>query len=195
MDPHPDMPQHEAPQGAPHAPQPIPLHTLLHLTQVLERTPAVLHALLAGLAPEWTTGNYGPHTWSAHQVVGHLIAAEREDWLPRVQRILESGEAKPFEPFAHTSVAGGKQPLSALLDEFAQLRAANLLALRALHLTRADLARTGTHPALGRVTLGQLLSTWAVHDLHHLRQIALAMAWQQREAVGPWRAYLNTLER
>lgn len=195
MDAQPDMPQRGAQRVPLHAPPPALEPSLLRVTQVLERTPAVLHALLAGLAPEWTKGNYGPDTWSAHQVVGHLIAAEREDWLPRVQRILECGEAKAFEPFAHTSVDGSDQPVAALLDQFAQLRAANLHALRALNLSPADMARAGTHPALGRVTLGQLLSTWAVHDLHHLRQIALAMAWQQREAVGPWRAYLNTLER
>lgn len=165
--------------------------------EVLERTPSVLRALLGGVSPDWTHRNYGEGTWCAYEVVAHLIEGERVDWIPRVKRILEHGESRPFDPFPHdatTSPVSGP-PLGTLLDEFASLRAQGLSALRVLQLREADLARTGTHPALGRVTLGQLLATWTVHDLHHLRQIALAMAWPYRDEVGPWRAYLNTLAR
>ena len=47
----------------------------------------------------------------------------------------------------------------------------------------------------GRVTLAQLLATWAVHDLGHLAQVSRVMAKQWREEVGPWRAYLPILDR
>lgn len=162
--------------------------------EILDRTPGVLRALLHDLSASWTGGNYGEGTWSANQVVGHLIVAEREDWMPRLRRILEDGETRAFDPFPHDATLGG-MPLADLLDEFERLRALSVRDLRALGLSAADLARTGVHPSLGRVTAGELLATWAVHDLHHLRQICLAMAWQYREAVGPWRAYLNTLAR
>ena len=49
------------------------------------------------------------------------------------------------------------------------------------------------HPALGVVTLSQLLATWAGHDLTHLHQISRVMAHQYRDAVGPWSAYLGVL--
>ena len=49
--------------------------------------------------------------------------------------------------------------------------------------------------ALGPVTLGQLLATWAAHDLSHLGQVARVMAKRYRDAVGPWRAYLPILDR
>lgn len=171
------------------------MHDISRTLEILERTPAVLRTLLLGLSDSWTHGNYGEGTWSGYQVVGHLIVAERDDWVPRLRRIMEHGERRPFDPFPHdaTAARGSAVPLSELLDEFRRARETSLRDLRALNLTPADLARTGTHPALGRVTAGQLLSTWAVHDLHHLRQICLAMAWQSREDVGPWRAYLNTL--
>ena len=52
-------------------------------------------------------------------------------------------------------------------------------------------ALRGQHPDLGAVTLSQLLSTWAVHDLTHLHQISRTMAHQYREAVGPWIKYLG----
>jgi hypothetical protein len=62
-----------------------------------------------------------------------------------------------------------------------------------LNLQKEDLARQGKHPALGTVTLAQLLATWAVHDLTHLHQTSRVMAHQYREAVGPWSAYLGVL--
>ncbi|MFA6044853.1 MAG: DinB family protein [Phycisphaerales bacterium] len=163
--------------------------------EILERTPSVLRQLLTGVSDFWVRGRYGEGTWSAFEVVGHLLVAEREDWMPRLKRILEHGERVPFDPFAHDATAAADLPLETLLSEFAALRAKHLRELRALGLSPADLDRTGMHPALGRVTAGQLLATWAVHDLHHTRQICLAMAWQYRDEVGPWRAYLNTLTR
>lgn len=172
-------------------------HDLADTVAVLERTPRVLEALLRGLPTAWTHHNYGEKTWCAYEVVGHLIGAERDDWMPRLRRILESGESKPFNPFPHdTTVKPDPDvPLEKLLDEFAHLRQENLRELAATNPTPVMLCRIGMHPTLGRVTAGQLLATWAVHDLHHLRQVALAMAWQYRDTVGPWRAYLNTLSR
>ncbi|HYD01381.1 MAG TPA: DinB family protein [Phycisphaerales bacterium] len=169
------------------------METLTRTLEVIERTPDVLRAMLAGMPREWTNGNYGEGTWSAHEVVGHLIVAERDDWVPRLRRIMEHGEAVPFDPFPHDATASAGRSIDELLEEFAILRAASLRAVASLSLNASDLARTGMHPALGRVTLEQLLATWAVHDLHHIRQACMAMAWQARDAVGPWRAYLNTL--
>ena len=66
---------------------------------ILERTPGALRALLSGLPEVWTTADEGPDTFSALDVVGHLIDGERDDWIPRARTILEQGPAKPFEPF------------------------------------------------------------------------------------------------
>lgn len=164
---------------------------------ILDRTPGVLDALLRDLPAHWTQHNYGTGTWCAYEVVGHFIVNERLDWIPRLRRILQHGESLPFDPFPHDSTIkpDSGRSLESLLDEFATLRAQSLRDLRSLNLAPSDLDRTGTHPAFGRVTHSQLLATWTVHDLHHIRQIALAMAWQYRDAVGPWRAYLNTLAR
>ncbi|MFZ4573801.1 MAG: GNAT family N-acetyltransferase [Phycisphaerales bacterium] len=170
-------------------------HDLAQTLAVLERTPGVLDALLRGVPSEWTQHNYGERTWCAREVVGHLIVAERDDWVPRLTRIIECGETRPFDPFPHDSTVNTGVLLDELLDEFARLRQRSLREVAAMNLTPVVQCRTGIHPALGRVTVAQLLATWAVHDLHHLRQIALAMAWQYRDSVGPWREYLNTLAR
>ncbi len=130
-------------------------------------------------------------------MLGHLIGGERTDWMPRTRMILEQGESAAFEPFDRfafrAELAGAS--LDGLLRTFADLRRANLEALAALALTPADLERRGRHPALGPVTLGQLLATWVVHDLSHLAQIARVMGKRYLDDVGPWRAYLPMLDR
>src|SRR6266853_1112085 len=136
-------------------------HYLPQTIALLTRTPAALNALLRDLPGTWTLQNEGENTWSAFDVVGHLIH--------------------------------GKS-LAQLLDEFTRLRVENLRELRALNLRQEDLERRGRHPALGVVTLSELLATWAAHDLTHLHQISRVMAHQYREAVGPWSAYLGVLQ-
>ena len=165
--------------------------------EVLRRTPATLRALLADLPSEWTTATEGPETWSPYDIVGHLIHGERTDWIPRARIILAQGANRRFEPydrFAQFRESQGKT-LSDLLDEFAKLRAANLIILREMQLTDAHMALEGEHPAFGAVTLRQLLATWVAHDLGHIAQTARVMAKQYREAVGPWRQYLPVLDR
>jgi len=170
--------------------------SLAEATAFLTRTPATLNALLRGLPDIWAYSNEGKDTWSAFDIVGHLIVADRTDWMPRVRTILEHGEARPFDPFdrfAQKKESEDKS-LEQLLDEFARLRSESLAALQALNLQSADLARRGKHPALGSVTLSELLATWAVHDLTHLHQLSRVMAYQYREAVGPWSAFLGVLK-
>jgi DinB superfamily len=162
---------------------------------VLERTPACLNALLRGLPDSWLAVNEGGETWSPHDVIGHLIHGEKTDWMPRLHRILTSGDAVPFDRFdrfAQFRESAGKTT-SELLDEFAQLRKANLRELAGLTLDEAALTLRGRHPELGPTTLGQLLATWVAHDLDHVVQIARVMAKQYTETVGPWRAYLRVI--
>ena len=164
---------------------------------VLERTPRVLGAMLAGLDPVWTDATEGPGTWSPAVVVGHLIHGERTDWIPRASLILGQGPDRrftPFDRFAQFRESAGK-PLEELLDEFARLRAANLATLAEWRLTEAQLGLEGEHPELGRVTLRQLLATWVAHDLGHVAQTARVMARRYRGAVGPWREYLPIMDR
>ena len=171
-------------------------HNLQHTISLLTRTPATLDALLRDLPETWTLQNEGENTWSAFDVVGHLIHCDRTDWMPRTKTVLQFGETRTFEPFdrwGHVQESQGKS-LAQLLDEFARLRSENLAELRSLNLRPEDLERRGRHPALGAVTLSELLATWAAHDLTHLHQISRLMAHQYREAVGPWGAYLGVLQ-
>lgn len=160
---------------------------------LLSRTPAALDALLRGLPSVWTDHNEGEGTWNIRAVLAHLINADRVNWIARARHILEHGDARPFEPFNREGGSRENQLLAELLDEFARQRAEKLAELRAFHLESPDLGRRGHHPALGAVTLSELLAAWAAHDLTHLHQISRILAYQYRDAVGPWRKFLGVL--
>ena len=162
---------------------------------LLARTPAIVRSLVDGLPDRWLDTDEGPGTWTPRRVVGHLILGERGNWMPRLDRILQHGAGLAFEPFnqAEAFESGARTEIGALLAEFESLRAANMANLDAKRLTAADLDRPGLHPALGAVTLRQLLATWAVHDHDHIVQISRVIAKRYAADVGPWRAFLNVL--
>jgi DinB superfamily len=169
---------------------------LAETTALLERTPRVVRELLAGLPDTWLSTRDTADGWTPRDVVGHLISAELDDWIPRAEIIMRDGASHPFEPFdrfAHVERDRGI-PLADLIERFAQLRAERLVQLAEL-VGEDDLDREGRHPELGAVTMRQLLATWAVHDLDHVAQIYAALAGSYDGAVGPWKAYLGILLR
>jgi hypothetical protein len=164
-------------------------------TEVLERTPATLHALLREVSTPWARGTEGPETFSPFDNIGHLIDGEETDWMPRARIILAQGKSRRFEPYERLRhrARNTTRTLDSLLDEFARLRDENLRTLDSWHLTDAQLDLPGEHPSLGAVTLRQLLAAWVVHDLGHIAQVARVMAKQYRAEVGPWVSYLPVL--
>jgi hypothetical protein len=166
-----------------------------HAVEILSRTPETLNRLLRDLPDPWVRGNEGPDTWSAFDILGHLVHGEETDWVPRVKIILEHGESRAFEPFdrfAQFEKSKGKSLID-LLDEFDSLRKRNLSALERMTITSDQLALRGMHPELGSVTLSQLLATWVAHDLSHVAQATRVLCKQYSEAVGPWKQYLPIL--
>ena len=141
--------------------------------------------------------NEGPGTWSAYEVVAHMTYLEGHDWIQRVEHVLEFGESRPLPAVDPNGFKGGDvtKSLGVLLMEFTARRGASLQGLAALPITSVELERLGVHPALGKVSLSQLLSAWVVHDLNHLAQIARVLAKQYGEAVGPWGEYFTVLKR
>ena len=165
--------------------------------EILERTPAVLLKLLSGLSDEWLHNNEGPDTWSAYDVVGHLIHGEKTDWTERLDIILRDGPDKiftPFDRFAQFEASKGKT-MGQLLEEFKQLRTENMTYLRSLNISEDQYDLKATHPSLGEVSLSELLAAWVAHDLGHIAQIARVMAKQYKDEVGPWVEYMSVLNR
>ncbi len=153
----------------------MPTDTEFNLTDaiaLLSRTPATLDVLLRRLPDVWTRSNEGGDSWSAFDIVGHLIIGERTDWMPRARIILERGESQPFTRFDRLAQLEEFRDasLDQLLDQFAHLRSENLVALDGLNLQPDDFLRRGLH------------------------QLSRVMAHQYREAVGPWTAYLGVMQ-
>jgi len=163
--------------------------------QVLQRTPATMRALLAGLSEDWIRGTEGPETFSPFDVVGHLIDGEETDWMTRARIILAGGDDPRFEPYDRFRMwrRNVGRTLASLLDEFDALRVANLKEMRSWRLSRDQFELTGVHPTFGRVTLRELVAAWVVHDLGHIAQTARVMAKQYRDAVGPWVPFMPVL--
>ena len=170
-------------------------YTVEQAIEILERTPAVLTALLEGLSDDWIINNEGPETFSPYDVVGHLIHGEKTDWTARAKMILEFGNTKTFERWNRVAMyeESKDKSLQQLLNEFAAIRKENIIWFTSLQLTETDLDKKGMHPVLGDVTLRHLLSTWVVHDLTHIAQITRVMAKQYKTEMGPWPEFFRIL--
>ena len=172
-------------------------YTLDEGIAILERTPRVLESLLKGLPDSWTACNEGGDSWSAFDIVGHLIHGERTDWIQRLKIILNDSDNKtfnPFDRFAQLEASRGKT-LHQLLEEFKRLRSKNLSYLKSLNIAEDQFGLKAIHPSLGEVTLGQLLAAWVAHDLGHLAQISRVMAKQYKDEIGPWVEYMTVMHR
>ena len=168
---------------------------LENAVEILSATPATLRELIGGLGEEWTARAGDSNNWQAFDVVGHLIHGEETDWIPRARIILAQSENQtfvPFDRFAQFEKSKGKS-VADLLEEFKEARTRSLAELRSWNLSDEQLELTGIHPELGEVTLSQLLATWVVHDLNHIRQIVTSMARRYDTEVGPWKEYLSIL--
>lgn len=168
--------------------------TLERTIEVLSATPTVINSLLGDLSPEWITAGT-TESWGPVEIIGHLIHCEEADWMPRARLILEHGESKPFEPLDRfAQFANDGKAVDELIVAFTAARRENLEVLQKMGLSDRVLDTAGTHPDLGRVTLRQLLATWAVHDLTHIRQLATVIAKRYDQQVGPWKEYLSILK-
>ncbi|MEZ5345197.1 MAG: DinB family protein [Pyrinomonadaceae bacterium] len=164
--------------------------------EILSQTPRTLKSLLKDLSEEHVYARIDEDSWSPFDIVGHLIHGEETDWIARSEIILSGAQDVTFEPFdrfAQYEISKGKT-LGELLDRFQMLRARNIEKLRSWDLSDKQLELKGLHPDFGKVTLRQLLATWMVHDLNHIRQIVTVLAKQHVDGVGPWKEYLSILK-
>ncbi len=116
--------------------------------------------------------------------------------MERIDIILNRDDKhfEPFDRFAQFTESKDKS-ISELLAEFRTLREKNIKYLKDLNITEENFDEIGIHPVFGEVTLRQLLSTWAVHDLNHIAQITRVMAKQYKDETGPWVEFLPILSK
>lgn len=169
---------------------------LTETLELLAQTPETLTALLGGLSTAWLDSREDAEAWSPYEVLAHLVHAEKVNWMPRLKVIREFGESRPFEAFDRVGFQNTQErkALSVLLDEFMTLRNQNIVQIQEAQLSDDELEKVGSHPDFGQVKLRELLATWVVHDLSHIRQITQTLARQYQTEVGPWQAYLSILK-
>ena len=152
-----------------------PIETRVAPREVARLLAAAITALrteVTALPAEVRSWHPAPGEWCANEVIGHLIEAERRGFAGRIRIILESDEPAlaQWDPAA---VARDRhdceRDTDGLLQEFETLRGESVALANGLR--DADLARGAPHPAVGRLTIRDLLHEWVHHDRNHVRQI------------------------
>jgi hypothetical protein len=139
---------------------------------------ALLAALLAmraeciGLPVALLRWHPAPGEWCILEVVGHLIEAEERGFAGRVRTLLAEPDPE-FRTWDQEAVAQERRDCdkdpARLLAELTRLREASATLVEGLR--PGDLSRSGRHPTVGRLSIGDLLAEWIHHDRNHQRQI------------------------
>ena len=157
---------------------------LVEARRELERLPAVLEALLAGLDEAGARTRPAPGEWSPVEILCHLRDEETEDFGARLRVIVDGGDE--FAPIDPERWAEERRYREASLPVVLEaLRVRRLASLDLLAGIGAD-ALTGSRPhrRLGSLSGLDLLAAWVAHDRIHLAQLAgtLARIWALRWA-------------
>lgn len=151
----------------------------------LETTPEILRAMMDGLAEDEANWKPAANRFSVAEVLEHLSHVEGHCFRMRLDLSMERDGA-PWEPYdpADYDYSGADPEES--FAHWEDQRESNLEVIRAL--PEGWEKRTGRHPRMGVLTLGELVNEWAFHDLGHIRQIAeLIRARKYYPNMGPFR--------
>ncbi|MBW3535080.1 MAG: DinB family protein [Gemmatimonadetes bacterium] len=148
----------------------------------------IFRALVDGVSSEEARWKPAEDQWSVLEVVCHLRDEEVEDFRRRLDLTLHRPEeAWPSIDPPRWAVERryNERSLAASLEGFLEERGRSVEWLRGLE--APDLSRSCSHPRLGRLSAGDLLTSWLAHDLIHVRQITrVRYGWLERTA-APWR--------
>lgn len=128
-------------------------------------------ALAAGVSAEEARQRPAPDAWSLLEVVCHLHDEEREDFRPRLDIVLHRPQETwtPIDPGGWvTARRYNERVLAEALQGFRIERERSLAWLDGL--VAPDWSRE-YQASFGPITAGDLLASWAAHDLLHTRQL------------------------
>lgn len=145
---------------------------IAQVASLLQTTVPILKAEVAGLPDVITRFQPAVGEWSINEVIGHLIETEERGFAGRVARMLAQ-DGYVCEPWDPDQVArdrcDNEHTTETLLVDFATRRTDCLALIQTL--TSADLTRTAHHPAVGTLSVNDLLHEWVFHDRNHIKQI------------------------
>jgi hypothetical protein len=158
--------------------------TMAAAAALLEASAHALNAESTALGPLART-RPAADEWCANEVIGHLLEAEGRAFAGRIRLILSAAADEPEPELAtwdQPTVAAGRRDdlreTEELLAELADLRTESLVLVRSLR--PVDLARTGRHPHVGSLAVGDIVHEWVHHDREHLKQlldVSRSFAW------------------
>lgn len=159
--------------------------TPAEIAPLLAAAMTTLRAELGALPERVLTAHPAPGEWCAKEIVGHLIEAEHRGFAGRIRTILvESNPA--LERWDPDEVARARrdctQPMTNLLAELAEIRPQSVALVRGLGV--AELGRSGRHPTVGPLTVGEILQEWVHHDRNHIKQALAAVQAYVWPAMG-----------
>jgi len=160
------------------------------MTEILDRslntlrsTPPIIEALVSRLTPDELCRKPSDERWSVSEILVHLRHVEERNLGLRVRRMcredqplfVDYDQTVEYRKGTYSGISGEQA-----LREFKKTRNDSLTFLEGLK--AADLSREAMHHEVGIVTVIQILSLWAFHDLSHIRQIAELV-----KAISFWR--------
>ena len=161
--------------------------------RTLAHTPTILRGWLDGMDPDAMVWKPAADRWSIREVLAHLADVERRNIFKRVRdiatlddpEIIDYDQMVEYEKGTYSSGSGQEN-----LDDLCAVREESLAFLREMPKSAWD--RSATHHVVGTVTVTNLMSLWAFHDLSHIRQIAeLKKAVEFWDGIGPLQHYYS----
>lgn len=145
--------------------------TPAQISDLLKASTAALRSEVAAAPAEALAWHPAAGEWCAKEVLGHLIEADRRGFAGRVEELRNGATA--LSAWDQRQVAHARRDCErdadGLIAELLAERERGLPAL--LQLTPADLARSGRHPKVGDLSIGDVIHEWVHHDRNHLRQL------------------------
>jgi DinB family protein len=142
------------------------------LINKLKNNLEVYKSLIVSIDDEQSRWKPQPEKWSILEVIHHLYDEEREDFRLRLDYTLadSSKEWNPINPPQWViDRKYNNQNFIDITNMFFAERNDSIKWLNNFKFPQWD--NTYIHPIIGKITAGDLLSSWVAHDFLHLRQI------------------------
>ncbi|MBE3144729.1 MAG: DinB family protein [Planctomycetes bacterium] len=130
-----------------------------------------IRLLVEGVSPEQAHLKPNPESWSILEVINHLYDEEKEDFRAHLIFILNNptGNWPSIDPQGWVTTRGYNQrEVGQSLKNYQAERKISIDWLKTLDVS--DWNEGVTAPWGGLITAGDMLSSWASHDLLHMRQ-------------------------
>ncbi len=145
---------------------------LKDVLEILATTPEKVRREIASLSPRGLKAMPAPGKWSVQVVLAHLEDVEEVGMRQRVEAMVTSDRPTlaGFDQEARVEeMHYDRKDPRRTLESWAKQRRANIRWLR--RLKPAQFKRRGLHEKVGEISVEELVTEWAFHDLGHLKQI------------------------